>query len=58
MKLSKDRTEAVAKYLASKGVSVSNLIVEYFGPNKPIASNKTPEGRQKNRRVEMNIIFE
>lgn len=58
MKLSKDRTEAVAKYLADKGVKVENLIVEYYGPNKPIASNKTPEGRQRNRRVEMNIIFE
>jgi outer membrane protein OmpA-like peptidoglycan-associated protein len=58
MKLSKDRTEAVAKYLTTKGVNVNNLIVEYYGPNKPIASNKTPEGRQRNRRVEMNIIFE
>lgn len=57
MKLSKDRAEAVKKYLASKGVDVSKLTAEWFGQTKPIADNKTPEGRQKNRRVEMKIVF-
>jgi outer membrane protein OmpA-like peptidoglycan-associated protein len=57
MKLSKDRAEAVKKYLASKGVDVSKLTAEWFGQTKPIADNATPEGRQKNRRVEMKIVF-
>ncbi|MCX6180903.1 MAG: DUF5723 family protein [Bacteroidetes bacterium] len=58
LKLSKDRTEAVAKYLASKGVDISRIIIEFYGSTKPIADNKTPEGRQKNRRVEMTVVFE
>jgi len=58
IKLSKDRTEAVAKYLVSKGVNMNNIIVEYYGPTKPIANNATAAGRQRNRRVEMNVIFQ
>ncbi len=58
LKLSKDRTEAVAAYLTSKGVDTSRLVVEFYGSTKPIADNKTAEGRQRNRRVEMSIIFE
>ncbi len=56
--LSKDRVEATKKYLVEKGVNPSNLSLKYFGETKPIADNSTPEGRQKNRRVEMEIIFE
>ena len=58
MKLSNDRSVAVKNYLVSKGVQADRIIVEYYGETKPIADNNTPEGRQKNRRVEMNIIFE
>ena len=58
MKLSKDRAEAVKKYLASKGVDATRLKAEWYGQTKPIATNATPEGRQKNRRVEMNVIFQ
>ena len=58
LKLSQDRTEAVAKYLASKGVAITRIIVEYYGASKPIADNKTPEGKQRNRRVEMSVVFE
>lgn len=57
MKLSKDRAEAVKKYLISKGVDPAKLTAEWFGQTKPIADNATPEGRQKNRRVEMKIVF-
>lgn len=56
LKLSQKRAEAVKKYLIKKGVSEDRFKVEWFGQTVPIADNKTPEGRQKNRRVEMLII--
>ncbi len=58
MTLSKNRAEAVKKYLAGKGVDPARLKAEWYGQTKPIATNATPEGRQKNRRVEMNVIFQ
>ncbi len=56
LNLSKKRAEAVKKYLMSKGVEGDRLKTEWFGQTRPIAPNTTPEGRQKNRRVEMLII--
>jgi outer membrane protein OmpA-like peptidoglycan-associated protein len=56
MTLSKKRAESVKRYLVSKGVNATHLKTEYFGQTRPIAPNTTPEGRQKNRRVEMLII--
>lgn len=56
--LSKQRAEAVKTYLVSKGVEAKRLNTLFFGETQPIASNDTAEGRQKNRRVEMTVIFE
>jgi outer membrane protein OmpA-like peptidoglycan-associated protein len=56
--LSKKRAEALKAYLISQGLEEARLITKYFGETKPIATNDTPEGRQKNRRVEMKIVFE
>ena len=56
LKLSEKRAEAIKNYLISKGIEGGRFKVEWFGPTKPIADNKTEEGRQKNRRVEMMII--
>ncbi|MCB9191043.1 MAG: OmpA family protein [Flavobacteriales bacterium] len=58
MTLSEKRSKSVAKYLNNKGVDTSNFIVEWFGESKPIYPNDTKEGRQKNRRVEMEVVFE
>jgi outer membrane protein OmpA-like peptidoglycan-associated protein len=58
MVLSKQRSEAVKAYLTSKGVDASRLITEFYGETKPIATNDTPEGRQRNRRVEMKVKFD
>jgi len=56
--LSKKRAESVKTYLLSKGVSADKVNVLFLGKTQPIASNDTEEGRQKNRRVEMKVIFE
>jgi outer membrane protein OmpA-like peptidoglycan-associated protein len=55
-KLSTRRAEAVVKYLVSKGIDPKRLTATGFGPDKPLADNKTAIGRQKNRRVELHII--
>ena len=58
MVLSKKRAESVKRFLISKGVTEAQLVIKFFGETAPIADNKTAEGRQKNRRVEMKIVFE
>ena len=55
--LSEKRAKAVKKYLVSKGVAADKVIAEWFGQTVPIADNTTPEGRQKNRRVEMKVEY-
>jgi outer membrane protein OmpA-like peptidoglycan-associated protein len=57
MILSKKRAEAVKNFMVSKGIVADRLFPLYFGETMPIAPNESPEGRQKNRRVEMKIIF-
>lgn len=56
--LSKNRANAVKTYLMKKGVPASRLKTMWYGPDKPIDDNKTEAGRQRNRRVEMTIVFE
>lgn len=59
MLLSKKRAEAVRNYLTlGGGIDADRFIVKFYGETKPIADNSTPEGRSKNRRVEMKIVFE
>lgn len=53
--LSKQRAEAVAVYLSSRGVPRENITTEGVGPERPIASNDTAEGRASNRRVEIMV---
>ncbi len=46
------RAQAVMTYLAKEGVDKSKLKAVGFGQSSPLATNTTPEGRQKNRRIE------
>ncbi len=56
LKLSQSRADAVKKYLTDKGIDSARITAKGYGMTKPIDSNKTPEGRQKNRRVEFTIM--
>ena len=52
--LSEKRANAVKDFLASQGLTSEITIIGY-GESRPVASNDTPEGKQKNRRVEILI---
>ncbi|MRX70075.1 OmpA family protein [Flavobacterium resistens] len=54
-RLSDDRAQAIAGYLSNKGISLTRIKTIGYGNSKPIESNKTEEGRNKNRRVEFKI---
>lgn len=55
--LSEKRAEAVLDYLVSHGVAKSRLVSKGFSSSVPTDSNKTPEGRENNRRVEFVVNF-
>lgn len=53
MKLSQARADSVRKYLIDKfGIDASSVTAVGYGSTKPVASNDTQEGRNKNRRVQ------
>ena len=54
--LSVRRAEAVKAYLVSKGTESNRVYTEGKGEKQPVASNKTAEGRAKNRRSEIEVI--
>jgi outer membrane protein OmpA-like peptidoglycan-associated protein len=56
LRLSKGRAQAVAEFLTKAGIDANRFDVKWFGETKPIGDNKTKEGRQQNRRVEMTVI--
>lgn len=53
MRLSQERADAVRDYLISEGVTEESITANGYGPEQPIASNDTPEGRRANQRVEL-----
>ncbi|MDP8224158.1 MAG: OmpA family protein [Candidatus Lernaella stagnicola] len=55
MKLSQRRAESVQQFLVAQGVAANVLTVAAFGESRPIATNETEEGRERNRRVEFII---
>jgi outer membrane protein OmpA-like peptidoglycan-associated protein len=51
--LSERRADSVRDFLIGQGVAGSAISARGFGKTQPVASNETPEGRQRNRRVEL-----
>lgn len=55
-KLSRERAEAVEKYLVDKGIDDTRLETRGAGESEPLTSNATEEGKAKNRRTEFKIL--
>jgi outer membrane protein OmpA-like peptidoglycan-associated protein len=56
-KISEKRAQSAKKYLQDKfNISADRMTVKGYGSTKPIADNKTKEGRSKNRRVEFRVL--
>ncbi len=53
--LSEERAKSIAEAIIKRGIKPNQVKYKGFGSSKPIADNNTPEGRQKNRRVEFVI---
>jgi outer membrane protein OmpA-like peptidoglycan-associated protein len=54
-KLSQRRAEAVKAWLVKKGVAASRITTVGKGDKDPVSTNRTPEGRAKNRRIEFHV---
>lgn len=54
--LSRRRAQSVARSLINEGVRSERFIIRAFGERQPIATNATSSGRQKNRRVEIQLV--
>ncbi|OFV86559.1 MAG: hypothetical protein A2V74_11015 [Acidobacteria bacterium RBG_16_70_10] len=56
VRLSRARADTVANYLVSRGFDRNKFEVVGHGPDRPIASNATDEGRAKNRRTDFEVV--
>lgn len=54
--LSAARADAVKLYLAGKGIGADRVSTSGAGPDRPLAGNDTPEGRARNRRIELRVV--
>ena len=56
VELSRERAEAVKQYLVDKfGFPATRMRTAGNGPDRPLADNSTPEGREKNRRTDIKV---
>ena len=56
VRLSQKRAESVRDYLVSKGIAADRMVAKGYGPDKPLATNDTEEGRAQNRRTELSKL--
>jgi outer membrane protein OmpA-like peptidoglycan-associated protein len=54
--LSENRAYAVRQYFVDKGIDPSRLTFVGYGETRPRDTNATPEGRSRNRRVEIHLV--
>jgi OmpA-OmpF porin, OOP family len=54
--LSAARADAVKAYLVAKGIGADSISTSGAGPDRPVAGNDTPEGRARNRRIELRVV--
>lgn len=55
LSLSQARAEAVKTYIVGKGIAADTIAVSGEGPDRPVADNRTPEGKARNRRIEFKV---
>nr|WP_027865049.1 OmpA family protein [Massilia alkalitolerans] len=56
LSLSQARAEAIKTYIVGKGIAADTIAVSGEGPDRPVADNRTPEGKARNRRIEFKVI--
>jgi OOP family OmpA-OmpF porin len=56
LSLSQARAEAVKAYVTAKGIKAESIAVSGEGPDRPVADNRTPDGRARNRRIEFKVV--
>ena len=56
IRLSYDRAQAVVDYMVERNISADRLVAVGHGPDRPVADNRTREGRAKNRRTEIRTL--
>lgn len=56
LSLSQARAEAVKVYVVAQGIAAESIAVSGEGPDRPVADNRTPEGKARNRRIEFKVI--
>jgi OOP family OmpA-OmpF porin len=56
LSLSQARAEAVKAYVVAQGIAAESIAVSGEGPDRPVADNRTPEGKARNRRIEFKVI--
>lgn len=56
LSLSQARAEAVKTYVAARGIKTDSIAVSGEGPDRPVADNRTADGRARNRRIEFKVV--
>ena len=57
LRISRERAQAVANYLANRGISDNRLIAKGYGSTQPIDNATTEAARSRNRRIEISYVF-
>ncbi|WP_311181763.1 OmpA family protein [Hymenobacter volaticus] len=53
MRLSEQRAQVVRRYLVQQGIDSARLVARGYGGTRPVADNRDPQQRARNRRVEV-----